>query len=361
MEIAYVFFNRRKKSAAVKNMAKTCEELGKITNLTLFTSIKFRIIKNLYGIEKNFNFNYVIKSSKGNRLKEMIERLVFCTKVFYKINQKNFDLIYTRDIFFLSFLSFMPALDSKLVFESHRPFGETSSFPSFLEIKALKQTEEIFCVSEGVYLSLKTKGIEDNKLKIQRNGVDLEKYNVSKNVMKSDETRIAYAGSFKHRKGIKTLLKAFKRIETELYQTKLILMGDHKVSDIEFNDKKNIKLTGFLPEEKLLTQYEKADILIFPSENEKFQKRYTCSMKLLEYMATNIPVIAPNQPTTKWIAGETVNYFDPGNSEDLAEEILNVIDNPEKSRKLAKKANKKVKDTLTWENKAKYIKKINKN
>jgi len=62
-------------------------------------------------------------------------------------------------------------------------------------------------------------------------------------------------------------------------------------------------------------------------------------VKLLEYVALDIPVIAPRLPTImSYFSEEMISYFDPGEVDDLARVILEVYENPAMARRKARNA-----------------------
>jgi len=357
MRVAYVFFSGEGEEAAcVKNMSKTCEELGKKCDLTVYSSVKLAKMINLYEIEQTFDYLQNTKIFGFGKVFEFLNRLFFSLKVIWLILDGNYDLVYTRDIFFVSIMNFLPLVNFKVVFESHRPFGITSIFPEWLEIKSLRECNQIFCVSEGIIQYFVEKDIDESKLNLQRNGVDLEDYNCDKNNIDSNKYKILYAGSFEPKKGVYSLLKAFKLLNTKYGNLKLILLGNIKRDKLKkiVDSTKNIKSPGYVPQFELSNYYCEADLFVLPNIDCRMQRNFTCPMKLLEYMASNTPIVASDLPSTRNIAKDTILYFEPGDQFDLSRKIEYAIEN--KNREYISTSTRKIiKDNFTWEKKAKNI------
>jgi len=363
MRVAYVFFSGEGEEAAcVKNMSKTCEELGKKCDLTVYSSVKLAKMINLYEIEQTFDYFQNTKIFGFGKVFEFLNRLFFSLKVIWLILDGNYDLVYTRDIFFVSIMNFLPLVNFKVVFESHRPFGITSIFPEWLEIKSLRECNQIFCVSEGIIQYFVEKDIDESKLNLQRNGVDLEDYNCDKNNIDSNKYKILYAGSFEPKKGVNYLLKSFKSLNAKYENLELILLGNVQQDTLNklTDSMDNIKSPGFVPQFKLSDYYCEADLLVLPNIDCRIQRNFTCPMKLLEYMASNTPIIASDLPSARNIAKDTILYFDPGNPYDLSRKIEYTINNENREDKSIS-TRKIVKENFTWEIKAKNILKEAKN
>ena len=83
-------------------------------------------------------------------------------------------------------------------------------------------------------------------------------------------------------------------------------------------------------------------------------------MKLFEYMASGVPIIASQIPSIEEIVSDNeVKFFEPDNVESLINAIDNILQDQDSAKKLAKNARVKVND-YTWRIRAqKIIKFIN--
>ncbi|MGL5941275.1 MAG: glycosyltransferase family 4 protein [Waterburya sp.] len=108
---------------------------------------------------------------------------------------------------------------------------------------------------------------------------------------------------------------------------------------------------GSLPQEELLPYYQAADVVINPSLSEAF------GMSLVEAMATETPVVATKIGGMTEIVDHQVNGLltEPGDTQELAEAMLNIVSNPEQAHLMGKAGRKKVLQHYSWEQIAKNL------
>jgi glycosyltransferase involved in cell wall biosynthesis len=109
-----------------------------------------------------------------------------------------------------------------------------------------------------------------------------------------------------------------------------------------------VDFLGFLSGEKKYTYYKSADIYVQPSRYETF------GIAILEAMACGKTVVASNVGGIPFLVidGETGLLFENGNVRDLAEKILNLLNDKELREKMGK-AGKKRAEEFTWDKIAK--------
>ena len=148
---------------------------------------------------------------------------------------------------------------------------------------------------------------------------------------------ILYVGtSFPH-KNLRRLIKAYGIIREKHPETKLVLVGKQ-----EYHAKKlmrwakkldyaeDIIFTGFVPDSDLKWLYENAKCYVFPSLSEGF------GLPGLEAMVHGCPVASSNATCLPEVYGEAAHYFDPEDTSDIAEKVLEVINRPGLRAKLIK-------------------------
>ncbi|MBX7255457.1 MAG: glycosyltransferase family 4 protein [Candidatus Hydrogenedentes bacterium] len=83
----------------------------------------------------------------------------------------------------------------------------------------------------------------------------------------------------------------------------------------------NVRFTGFVEAQDLPSLYCGAELFVFPSLFEGF------GMPIAEAMASGVPVACSNCSSLPEIAGDAAAYFDPGDVTDIANVLLEMIDN----------------------------------
>ena len=132
-----------------------------------------------------------------------------------------------------------------------------------------------------------------------------------------------YVGSIHPRKNLINLLKAFsgfkKRQKTNM---KLVIAGriawqseafTSALATFKFRD--DVILTGFLPQEQLLSLMGSAYALVYPSLWEGF------GMPVLEAMQSGVPVLCSRNSSLPEIAGNAGLYFDPLDAEEMGKQL----------------------------------------
>lgn len=348
-----VFYSMRDLSASSKNCLKTTAAMEEFFDVTLISTFSdFGLLSNYFGIKRNFEYQKRGIGINNNILFELFDRLIFSILSYTRIVLENPDIVYTRDTAFIAFLALLPKRNHVLAFECHKLLDENKKFPTFLQDFAMQNTDVVFCVSNGVKFDVEDKLDKDHKVFIQRNCVDIAQFEGIEKSEKTSKTTLTYIGTFKESKDVATLINTFKKLDKTQFDLKLIGSRDSKL----FNDLsgiKNIEVTGFLPEKEVMTEIKESDILIYTSDKSLHQRRYTSPMKLFEYMASKRPIIAADLPTVKEIAGESVWYYEPGNSKELARKIKEIkkVDTSKKTSE----AFDIVQSEYTWKKKAEFV------
>ena len=150
-----------------------------------------------------------------------------------------------------------------------------------------------------------------------------------------DEKFLLYVGGISPHKNLSTLVSAFDLVRTARGDApvKLALVGDYQ-RDSFFSAYPALKeqvralgldeqviFTGFVPDEDLAYLYNAASALVFPSLEEGF------GLPAVEAMACGTPVAASNCGSLPEVIGSAGRFFDPRNVEDIANGLLQILDN----------------------------------
>ena len=125
----------------------------------------------------------------------------------------------------------------------------------------------------------------------------------------------------------------------EFIEISKILKVENKV---HFNKK-------MLPLEELIEVIKDMDVGVV-SNRKNIATEIMLPVKMLEYIALDIPVVAPRLKTIEYYFNdEMITYFQPGEIDSLAEAVLQLYKNKPKRRKQALRAKNFIKQ-YGWEN-----------
>jgi glycosyltransferase involved in cell wall biosynthesis len=138
---------------------------------------------------------------------------------------------------------------------------------------------------------------------------------------------ILYVGAIQPRKNIPRLLSAFAQLKSERHLLhKLLIVGpkawlsSEAFGALENNEsRKDVYVTGYVPQEDLPYFYNSADLFVYASMCEGF------GLPVVEAMACGTPTITSRGSSLEEIAGGAAVLVDPSSSEDIAHAIEEVL------------------------------------
>ena len=105
----------------------------------------------------------------------------------------------------------------------------------------------------------------------------------------------------------------------------------------------NIIFLGYVSQGELITFYNLADLLLYPSLHEGF------GFPVLEAMACEVPVIGSGSGEIPNVIGDAGLVFKEGDAEDLRNKLHSLIVNQGYKKELAKKGRRRVLKKYVWE------------
>jgi glycosyltransferase involved in cell wall biosynthesis len=156
---------------------------------------------------------------------------------------------------------------------------------------------------------------------------------------------LVYHGTVAERHGLEVALRALALVRSEIVDLDFRLIGDgddmdrvlHLVDELDLGDV--VRVTrGFVPLEEIIPEIANADVGIVPILDDPFT-RYMLPAKLLEYVALGIPVVCSETPAVRaYFDDSMIQFFTPGDSDDLARKLIDLHRSPARRRDLARAA-----------------------
>jgi glycosyltransferase involved in cell wall biosynthesis len=150
-----------------------------------------------------------------------------------------------------------------------------------------------------------------------------------------EERIIFFAGWFKKTSGLLDLVKAF-RILTERYDDLLlVLAGDGPLTMevraliAEYKLQRSVRLLGRIPREDFRTYQQLASVVVTPEALAAYNE-LAPPLKFFECLASGRPTVATRIASNAGVVQDSVHavLVEPGNPEDMARGIAQVLDNP---------------------------------
>jgi len=232
------------------------------------------------------------------------------------------------------------------------------------ESTLMKKSDAIITLGKMMKLELISRGIDQNKIIIIPNAVDIENFqpkspdiNLQRDLSIEKKKVIAYIGSIREIEGIETLIKAIVLVRKEIKDVVLLLIGSCNKTYLLKLEKLVKKLgidrivhfTGQIQQKEIKKYYSIVDVIVIPRNNFRVTRLVT-PLKQLEAMAMQKVVITSDLPalceTIK--PGISGDIFKTGDSSSLANKILYYLSNQDLRRRIGETARKFVQKNYDW-------------
>lgn len=244
-----------------------------------------------------------------------------------------------------------------------------------IEMLNLVHADVVVVVSEVMKEELLQRGINDNKILVNPNGVHPSVYspNVDSSSIKKlynleDKFVFGFLGTFGPWHGAEVLTEAFAVFQKKHPELKgkvtLLLVGDGKTMPLvqkvilENSLEDSVILTGLVPQDQGPAYLSACDVLVSPHiQNPDKSKFFGSPTKLFEYMSMSKPIIASDLEQIGEILehNHTALLTRPGNIDDLVEAMFTLFSNTSLRTKLGEAARKEVISQYSWHDHAKKI------
>ncbi len=207
---------------------------------------------------------------------------------------------------------------------------------------------------------LRLQGIRTPKIVI-RLGVNTERFKPSseKEILKEklgftkESVIIGFSGRIGREKDLKTLYRAFVRLEKSYKQVNLLIVGTGvKTEEKMFSGSHRMKIVG--PTNNIVPYLQAMDIFVLPSLTE------TSSLATMEAMATGLAIIATPVGSIQEYIRDRKNglTFPKQNPYVLSLKLEQLVKNPELRKTLGENARKTILENYTWDRTIERIKEI---
>ncbi len=288
------------------------------------------------------------------------------------VTQYKIDVIHSHNYksnFYVLLASFGLKINKVTTCHNWRSYGIKMKAYELLDKVLLNRFDAIVCVSKDLLKEVKAIIRMPDKVCFIGNGVDTSNFQVEKTVkckallrhyfnINENDKLVGIIGRLTEEKGHIYLLKAFAKVSHKFSKVKLMIVGDgplknslqSTVDSLQIESK--VIFTGI--RDDIPELLDLMDIFVLPSLDEGMP------MAVLEAMAARKPIITSGVGAiANLIENEKEGLIiSPGNTEEIADMLIELFNDEKKAKELADNACKKVFSKFSAENMAKQYSRI---
>ncbi|WP_435416277.1 glycogen synthase [Polaribacter aestuariivivens] len=340
---------------------------------------------------KGYPFENIVFDESDDKLKAVLKTLSTCIQMNAKTI--NADVVHCHT-WYAQFAGIVAKLcyNIPLVITTHsleplRPWkreqlGNGYEASSWIEKTAIEMADAIIAVSKETKLDvLKHFNVDESKVKVIYNGINLKEYVVTEETSTLEEYNIdkskpyvLFVGRITRQKGIIHLVNAIKYIDKE---TQIVLCAgapDTKEIGIEMENAVNevkktrdnvIWIDKMVTKKEVIQLYSHADVFCCPSIYEPFGiiniEAMACKTAVVASAVGGIKEVVVHNETGLLIPVEQQKEapFEPENPDKFARDLANgvnkIINNPTLKNQMAEKSRKRVENHFDWVSIAKQV------
>lgn len=240
--------------------------------------------------------------------------------------------------------------------------GLKGVYDCFFGYKLLRHASKLIAVSKEEAEHFKQMGVDDKKISIVYNGMDIKsfenlpRYGGFKEKHNINGKLILYLGRINKTKGLDFVINAFSETVKKIDAT-LVITGpddgykaelEKLIANLNLNSK--VKFTGYINEQDKISAYVDANLFV-----HTVLYMGGVGITPLEAILCNIPVIVTDECgelVKEANCGYLVKY---GDRAGLKEKMKWVIENPEEGKEMVERGKKYIYENLTWDKTAEKI------
>jgi glycosyltransferase involved in cell wall biosynthesis len=232
----------------------------------------------------------------------------------------------------------------------------------------LDAAARIFVVSEVERRNLEVRGIRPEKIVVNPNGVDVERFRPGVGGIearrelgiKDDEVVAGFVGTFGPWHGVEKLAEAIKSMPPDL-RVRFLLVGSgslHAEVEKQLEGQSRVIFTGAVGHDRVPKLLDACDILVAPhvplADGSEF---FGSPTKIFEYMAMGKGIVASRlgQIGEVLVDQETALLVEPGNVDQLRSAIVELIESETLRTSLGAKAREVAERQHTWTHNARRV------
>lgn len=285
---------------------------------------------------------------------------------------RGFDVIHAcnpPDLLYLIALPFK-LIGKKFVFDHHdicpelyiSKFNRKDFFYKlmlYLERKTFKHADIVISTNNSYKKIAMERGFKRSEdVFVVRSGPNLERLKKVEPVIelkKGKKFLISYVGVIGKQEGLNYIIDACEYMVNTKKRDDIHFIcvggGTELENIIAYCKEKKVEsyftFTGRVPDQLLIEALSTADVCVNPDEYNEMNDKSTMN-KIMEYMAMSKPIVQFDVTEGRFSAQEASLYAKANDSIDMAEKIIELLDNPQKRNEMGEFGYNRVKNELEW-------------
>ena len=332
---------------------------------------KFEIIDGIHIYRHNLPLE--AEGAKGYALEysaALFWEFTLAWKVLFK---RGFDVIHAcnpPDLIFLVGGFFKFFLGKKFIFDHHdinpelyeAKFGRRDFFYKLMVLfeRLTFKTANVSIATNESYrkIAIERGGMNPDRVFVVRSGPKLDRLKIIppvESLKRGRKYMVGYVGVMGKQEGIDYLLRAAAHIVQKMGRTDIhfgLVGGGTSLDEMrsyagELGIADYVTFTGRVPDQELLEMLNTADICVNPDVANDMNDKSTMN-KIMEYMALGKPIIQFDLAEGRFSAQEASLYAKNNDEMDMAEKIVELLDDPERRLRMGEFGRNRVINELEW-------------
>lgn len=231
-----------------------------------------------------------------------------------------------------------------------------SPFAELAETITMTKADQVVVMNEAVHQIALDRGVAADRIHIAHNAVDIDSFKPIGPTANATFT-IGYLGSFADYEGLDDIVDVIHELKARGAPVHALLVGDglrfNHIRSRVINEglEDHFTLTGRVPHEEVLTQYEQMDVLVYPRQSTGATETIT-PLKPFEALALAKPIIVSDVQPLREIVGDNERglVFQSGSVRDFARTIQEFSTDPTLMYSLGEAGREWVVENRNWDN-----------
>ncbi|MCY3914294.1 MAG: glycosyltransferase [Chloroflexi bacterium] len=297
------------------------------------------------------------------QLAHLLQLVTFTLSALVLVRRLRGDVIYSRDLFPLTLTTLRRRAGDRSCFECHTLPRSAAS--QWLHLWAVRRVDRIVVITSALRRWYLERGLPPERVLVAHDAApaatfDLEPRTVARQALDLalDAPLVCYVGHLYPWKGVDTLVAAAAKLPDTV---QFAIVGGippdlDRVRQLA-GGRRNVRTTGHRPPAEARRYLAAADVAVIPFSGATIIAReHTSPLKMFEYMAAGVPIVASDLPSLREVLRHEHNALlvPPDDNAALAAAIERLLSDHELAARLARTARNEVAD-CTWNRRAARI------